>query len=148
MNIRELTTDAELRASYEIMRELRDHLDEDTYMARVTDMRSRGYRLIAVEEGGGIVALAGVGAEANLYYGRYMWVYDLVTSGTARSRGHGLALMKHIEGLARQEGCDVLALSSGLQRTDAHRFYLDKVGMEKRSYTFVKELNETSTLRP
>ena len=140
MTIRELTTDEELRAAWSVMRELRDHLDEVTFMERVADMRPSGYRLIAVEEDGAIVALAGIGREKNLYYGRYMWVYDLITTGGARSKGHGLALLQRVEEIAREEGCDVLALSSGLHRTDAHRFYLDKAGMDKRSYTFVKEL--------
>lgn len=140
MKIRELTTDREFRAAWEVMRELRGHLDEETYMDRVAEMKPSGYRLVAVEEDGRVVALAGIGREKNLYYGRYMWVYDLITTEAARSKGHGLALLRHVEDLAREEGCDVLALSSALHRTDAHRFYLDKAGMEKRSYTFVKEL--------
>lgn len=140
MKIRELTTDQEFRAAWEVMRELRGHLDEETYMDRVAEMKPSGYRLVAAEEDGRVVALAGIGREKNLYYGRYMWVYDLITTEAARSKGHGLALLRHVEDLAREEGCDVLALSSALHRTDAHRFYLDKVGMEKRSYTFVKEL--------
>lgn len=140
MKIRELTTDQEFRAAWEVMRELRGHLDEETYMDRVAEMKPSGYRLVAAEEDGRVVALAGIGREKNLYYGRYMWVYDLITTEAARSRGHGLALLRHVEDLAREEGCDVLALSSALHRTDAHRFYLDKAGMEKRSYTFVKEL--------
>lgn len=140
MKIRELTTDQEFRAAWEVMRELRGHLDEETYMDRVAEMKPSGYRLVAAEEDGRVVALAGIGREKNLYYGRYMWVYDLITTEAARSKGHGLALLRHVEDLAREEGCDVLALSSALHRTDAHRFYLDKAGMEKRSYTFVKEL--------
>ena len=140
MNIRELTTEEEFRAAWPVMRELRGHLDEDTFMQRVADMRASGYRLIALEEEGAIAALAGIGKEKNLYYGRYMWVYDLITTEAARSRGHGLALLQRVEEIAREEGCDVVALSSALHRVDAHRFYLEKAGMEKRSYTFIKEL--------
>ena len=140
MEIRELTTEAEFRSAWAVMQELRGHLDEETFMQRVADMRPSGYRLIAAEEDGTIVALAGIGKEKNLYYGRYMWVYDLITAETGRSRGHGLALMRRVEELAREEGCDVVALSSALHRKDAHRFYLDKVGMDKVSYTFKKQL--------
>lgn len=140
MEIRELTTEDEFRAAWVIMKELRGHLDEKTFMQRVADMRPSGYRLIAAEEAGTIVALAGIGKEMNLYYGKYMWVYDLITTEAGRSKGHGLALMRRIEELARDEGCDVVALSSALHRKDAHRFYIDKVGMEKVSYTFVKQL--------
>ena len=141
MNIRELTTEEEFRTAWPVMRELRDHLDEETYLKRVADMRPSGYRLIAVEEDGAIVALAGIGREKNLYYGSYMWVYDLITTERARSKGHGLALLRRVEEIAREEGCEVLALSSALHRLDAHRFYLEKAGMEKRSFTFIKDLD-------
>jgi len=77
MNIRELTRDEEFRAAFEVMRELRDEIDEDDYMALLSEMRPRGYRLIAAEEDGRIVALAGIGYGVNFYYRRYIWVYDL-----------------------------------------------------------------------
>lgn len=141
MNIRELMTDDEFRSAYEVMHELRIDLDEDEYMALLSEMRPRGYRLIAAEEDGRIVALAGIGKGVNFYYRRYIWVYDLVTSEGVRSKGYGLALLEHLDELARAEGCDTLALASGLQRTDAHRFYLDKAGLEKMSFTFSKTLD-------
>ena len=140
MNIRELTTEEEFRAAWPVMRELRDHLDEETFMQRVAQMRPSGYRLLAAEDEDAIVALAGIGREKNLYYGHYMWVYDLITTESGRSKGYGLALLQRVEEIAREEGCDVVALSSALHRLDAHRFYLDKAGMEKRSFTFIKEL--------
>jgi len=140
MNVRELTTDEDFRAAFPVMHELRTHLDEDAYMGLLTEMRPRGYRLIAGEEDGAIVALAGIGVGVNFYYGRYLWVYDLITSDAVRSKGHGLALLRHIEDIARDQGCDTLALSSGLQRLDAHRFYENKAGMVKAGYGFVKPL--------
>jgi GNAT superfamily N-acetyltransferase len=137
---RELVTDEDFRAAFPVMHELRDQLDEADYLDLVAEMRPRGYRLIAAEVDGRIVALAGIGVGVNFYYRRYLWVYDLITSEAERSKGYGLALMEHLEALARSEGCDTLALASALHRTDAHRFYMDKIGMEKPSYTFSKTL--------
>lgn len=140
VDIRELTTEEDFRSAFPVMHELRDQLDEDDYLDLVAQMRPRGYRLIAAEEHGRIVALAGIGIGVNFYYRRYLWVYDLITSEAERSKGHGLALMEYLEALARKEGCDTLALASGLHRSDAHRFYTDKIGMEKPSFTFSKPL--------
>ena len=140
MEIRELLTDEEMSAAFEVMHELRDHLDHSKYLELLAEMRDRGYRLIAAEEDGRIVALAGIGRGVNFYYGHYIWVYDLITSEQARSKGYGLALLQHIEQLARDEGCETLALSSAFRRVDAHRFYIDKAGMEKTGYDFVMKL--------
>ena len=139
-DIRELFSDEDFSAAFAVMHELRDQLDHADYLDLLAQMRPRGYRLIAVEEDGRIVALAGIGFGVNFYYRRYLWVYDLITSDAERSKSHGLALMEYLEQLARTEGCDTLALASGLHRADAHRFYIDKVGLEKASYTFSKSL--------
>lgn len=137
----ELTSDTDLRRAWATMFELRSHLDESDYMRMLGTMRSDGYRLFALEDAGDIKALAGVGIATNLYYGKYLWVYDLVTRETVRSSGLGARLMGELEEFARAEGCATIALSSGLQRTDAHRFYEQRLGYERVSYTFRKALD-------
>jgi GNAT superfamily N-acetyltransferase len=136
----ELSTEGEFRRAWSIMRELRSNLTEERYMHLLEDMRANGYRLFAVHAGGSYVALAGMGLATNLYYGRYLWVYDLITTEGERSRGHGRLLLTHLEQIARDEGCDTIALASGLQRADAHRFYENHMRYERASYAFVKKL--------
>ena len=141
MRISEIDSRAGFARAFPVMRELRTHLDEDGYFAFLDVMIPSGYRLLAREDDAGeIVALAGFARAANFYYGRYIWVYDLVTSAKIRSAGHGKALLDHLEATARTEGLDTIALSSGLERSDAHRFYEDKAGFERASYSFTKRL--------
>ena len=66
-------------------------------MKLLTEMRPRGYRLFAAWEGGGIVAVAGVGVLTNSYYGRHVFVCELVTTEGSRSGGYGEALMACVE---------------------------------------------------
>jgi GNAT superfamily N-acetyltransferase len=134
--IRELTSEADLRAAHPLMAELRTHLDLAAYEALLQAMRPQGYRLFALEDDGTQQALAGVAVCTNFYDLRHLYVYDLVTYPNARSRGYGAALMAHLREVARTEGCQYVVLSSGLWRTDAHRFYEQRIGMERRSYTF------------
>ena len=140
VEIKELATSEEIAGAFPVMKELRPHLTPQTYEELLTAMQPEGYRLFAALEGDQIVALAGVAFHTNLYYGSYLWVYELITTEASRSRGHGVALMDHLEAMARDRGCDTIALSSGLKRVDAHRFYEDKVGFEKNSYAFTKPL--------
>lgn len=140
MKVSELTSHQQMVESYEVMHELRTDLSLERYLELLAEMRPNGYRLFSVHDGGRIVALAGIGLGTNFYYKHYLWVYDLITTDGARSQGHGKALLDYLEELARNEGCDTIALSSGLQRTDAHRFYADKMKMTRASYSFVKAL--------
>ena len=139
--IRELASPTDLRAAYAVMNELRTHLmDVDEYESTLTEMLAGGYRMFAAEEDGEIVALAGIAIRTNFYYGRFLYVYDLITSEAKRSKGHGKLLLDHLEALARADGCQTIALSSGVQRADAHRFYEDKMGYDRVSYVFKKTL--------
>ncbi|MGH2786928.1 MAG: GNAT family N-acetyltransferase [Actinomycetota bacterium] len=122
------------------MSELRTHLSEREFFELLDEMIPRGYRMFGARAEGRLVAVAGVALFANFYYGRYMWVYDLITRADTRSQGYGKALMEHLEELARAEDCDTVALSSGVQRIDAHRFYEQHMGYERASYTFKKAL--------
>ncbi|WP_449537756.1 GNAT family N-acetyltransferase [Ferdinandcohnia sp. Marseille-Q9671] len=138
--IRELKTADEWKTAYPVMKQLRTHLDIDEFVTLVTDMQQQGYRMFALVENEKVAAVTGVANMLNLYYGNHMYVYDLVTDEAHRSKGYGEALLSYIHDLAGELGCGIVALSSGLQRTDAHRFYEDKMEYARKSYAFVKEL--------
>lgn len=88
-------TDADIAASFPIVRELRTHLT-DAAAFRVHETLSRG---------------------------RYMYVEDLVTSAKHRSYGLGDKLFDWLAAEARTRGCAQMEIISGVQRGDAHRFY-------------------------
>lgn len=65
-------------------------------------------------------------------------VSALVIDAGARGRGVGARLLAVAEQRAQALGCDQLALSSGVQREGAHRFYLAQ-GYRERPKRFVKQ---------
>lgn len=139
MKVVELTGHDDFRRAWPVMRELRDHLDEERWIELADVMVLDGYRLLSLQgDDGAIEALAGFRVATNLYYGKHVWVYDLVTTGGSTSKGHGRLLLGAVEDVAAAEGCELVALSSGLQRTDAHRFYEEAMAYDKVSYCFTK----------
>lgn len=70
-----------------------------------------------------------------------MYVDDLVTVSTERSKGHGKALLEWLQDRARADGCAELHLDSGMQRTDAHRFY-ERNGVHVSGYHFRVQLEK------
>lgn len=123
--IREMLSDAEIQSVFATMKELRPHLQASEFPATVRRMqKTDGYRLAAVIEGDARPCVAGFRLGENLARGKYLYVDDLVTAETARSRGHGKAMIAWLADLAKASGCAVLLLDSGVQRFSAHRFYL------------------------
>jgi GNAT superfamily N-acetyltransferase len=137
-------SDAEIRASFPVLRELRPNFgDAETYLAAVRRQMADGYRLtlraIDGAEGMEIVAGAGWRLTEMLAFGKFLYVDDLVTAARHRGKGHGAALMQWLEAEARAAGCARLALDSGTHRTGAHRFYF-REGLAITSFHFVKTL--------
>jgi GNAT superfamily N-acetyltransferase len=141
VDIRELASRWEWLAAFPVMRQLRTHLDEDQYLDYLEQMTADGYRLFGLFADGDLAALAGVNIMTNMYYGRHLWVFELVTDTDHRSMGYGKRLFEHIVDWADDHGCEKVALSSGLQRERAHRFYEDRVEMDRASYVYTMELD-------
>jgi len=125
--VRELAA-GETELAYEAMLELRPGIgSREGFAERVDEVqRPEGYRLAASfdPDTGEAAAVAGFRLGHNLHRGRYIYVDDLVTRSDFRSRGHGAALMAWLIAESERLGCDQLHLDSGVQRFDAHRFYL------------------------
>ncbi len=123
------------------MAQLRPHHgDSQEFVATVRRMMGDGYRLALLETGGVVAAVGGFRIFEMLYRGRFLYVDDLVTDGAKRSRGHGATLLDWLRAYARAEGCRQLVLDSGVQRSDAHRFYF-RQGMRIDAYNFNTELD-------
>ena len=128
-------TDADIAACFRVMAQLRPHLEDETFVARVRRMAEGGYRLSFVEQDGAVRAVAGYRFLEMLATGRILYVDDLVTDAAARSRGHGERLLVWLREEAERYGCRYVELDSGNTRLDAHRFY-ERCGMEKVAFHF------------
>ena len=46
------------------------------------------------------------------------------------------------------EGCEVVGLSSGLRRVDAHRFYEERMGYDRAGFVFTKQVGAVRDAMP
>lgn len=139
MEIIELRSQAELREAFPVVLELHGGLDEQKYVGLLAEMVPNGYRMFAVRDEGRVAAVVGVQVLTNLYYERHLYVYDLVAAPDVRSRGHGAALIEHVERFAREDGCKYVTLACGREREHALRFY-ERMGFERPGFSMRKAL--------
>jgi GNAT superfamily N-acetyltransferase len=118
------STDAKISRCFPVMQWLRPHLEAAEFVERVQRQLQEGYQLAYLEDGGKIRSVAGFRIQEMLAWGKILYVDDLVTSDTDRSRGYGGQLFDWLVEHARANGCKELHLDSGVQRFAAHRFYL------------------------
>ena len=127
MPINFATTDDEINGCYDVMSQLRSHIKREDFLPRVRrQMEAFDFKLPYLEEGGEVKAVAGIRISEWLHGGKYLEIDDLVADDDERSRGYGGKLFDWIVEYARRQGCAHVRLLSGVQRFDAHRFYLRK----------------------
>lgn len=117
-------TKKEILRCYAAIRQLRPHLDEAGFLARVERQRQQGFQLAFVEDAGEVKSVAGFRFLEMLAWGKLLYVDDLVTAESDRSKGFGQELFAWLLQEAKANDCDELHLDSGVQRFGAHRFYL------------------------
>ncbi len=132
MQVHHATTDEQILSTFDIMAQLRPHLKQEEYLQRIRLQRETAdYQLAYLthdnassDSSAQILAAAGYRINTNLAWGKFLYVDDLVTDQNLQSQGHGQILLKHLIAIAKQKNCDEFHLDSGVQRYQAHRFYL------------------------
>ena len=136
------TTGPEILRVHPVMRELRlHHTDERAFVRQVQKQMREGFRLVYLESDGEVRAAGGYRILEMLFSGRTLYVDDLVTREADRSKGFGGKLFDWLVEEARREGYKTFSLDSGVQRHDAHHFYLMK-RMKIDSHHFSLKLDE------
>lgn len=138
--ILELTTQNQFLEAFPILNQLRTDLTEVSYLELLTQMKQNGYKLFALYREQSIIVVAGISLQVNFYNKKYVFVYDLITDAAHRSQGYGYRLLSYIDEWAKSNGAQFVALESGIQRIDAHRFYEEKLNYDKWCYSFRKPL--------
>lgn len=140
MIIKEAQYIDEIKNCFPVIKELRAHLSEEEFIEKVKlQCTSSGYKLIYLEVDNKIVCCAGYRISACLAWGKFLYVDDFVTLAAERGKGYGEKLFEWLLQEATDNKCSQLHLDSGVQRFDAHKFYLSK-NMKISSHHFSIEL--------
>ncbi len=130
------TSDEQILATREVMRQLRPNVPFDEYLAILKRMNeTEGYQLVALYDKDDVRAVAGYRIMETLHDGRVMYIDDLNTDERYRSKGYGKTLLDWLKAEARAQGCGHLHLDSGVQRAQTHRFYF-REGLDVNCFHF------------
>ena len=140
--LREAQTEAEILACFDVMRELRPHLEaEDAFVARVRRQQHDGYRLLAAWQGDTVDGLAGWRVLENLIRGRFCYVDDLVVRAGTRRGGLGAHLLDGVATAARGLGLRHMVLDTAIDNALGQRFYF-RYGMLPAALRFAMPLEQ------
>ncbi|MFT5351344.1 MAG: GNAT superfamily N-acetyltransferase [Planctomycetota bacterium] len=137
--LKQAITNEEIQKCFPVMAELRPHLKAESFLDLVRYMETEGFKMVYIEQAEEVVAVASYRIFTNLFMGKNLYVDDLVTSESVRSKGYGETLVSWLRSQAIENECAFFHLDSGTQRHQAHKFYF-KQGFTIASYHFSENL--------
>jgi GNAT superfamily N-acetyltransferase len=136
MEFRFIQSEEEARRIFPVMNELRDHLDEQTFL-KVFDLAKSesGYVLIGAYDNRDCLGLMGFRILTDFVHGRHLYVDDLVISEKFRSNGLGSQFLKYAKKIAEESDCKRLRLCTGIQNEKGKTFY-ERNGWDLRAVVY------------
>ncbi len=132
-----------MEKAWHIHQQLRPKLDNfQEYFQLLEKIIASSARLILVTDDSHedeIIGLALFRMHHNTYQYKLFFLEDLVVDEKLRGEGYGGQILDHCENIAKQHGCEYIALDSGTFRTQAHKLYLNKNYIIE-SFHFTKQL--------
>jgi ribosomal protein S18 acetylase RimI-like enzyme len=135
----QLEIPGDLDRAFPVIKQLRTNLTLEDFSGLVKlAAAADGYKLMAREDRGRILAVMGFRILHDLNHGSHLYVDDLVTSKGFRGQGHGAELLRFAEAEARRLGLTGLRLSTGIENEGAKRFY-DREGWQARALVYKRK---------
>jgi GNAT superfamily N-acetyltransferase len=124
----------------ELIDELGPKIDEKTVRANLAALKKAGELPLVATLGNQVVGLIGRHAMVTVHrpapVGR---IPILVVTAEARGQDIGRMLVEAVENWCRDQGCEIIEVTSNDRRGDAHAFYRH-LGYERTSLRFMKTL--------
>ena len=137
-----MQTQAECIESFAMMQQLRPHLtDAAAFAEQIRRQQQNGYHLLAAREQGKVIGLVGYRLTENTWYGRFIYVDDLVVDAALHRRRLGEQLLDRVREETRARGYRYLVLDTGMHMALAQRFYF-RQGLLPLGMHFSQDLSQ------
>lgn len=141
MQIKELTTIAEMTAQWEMIQHLYPEMTLQRYQTHLTAMIPNNYQQVAVFDHDLCVGLTGFWFNTKLWTGKYLEIDNFIVHPEHRSKGIGKIITDWIDAKAKELDCTCIVLDAFTGNFTAHRFYYNQ-GYGPKGFHFVKVLDQ------
>jgi GNAT superfamily N-acetyltransferase len=123
MEIKIAESDSEIMECFPVIYELRPQLKKGDFVNLIRELnKNHNYQLVYLKDTV-ISSVMGIRIGLWLHTGKYLEIEDLITTESARSKGHGEKLLDWAKKYGKSQSCNQLRLVSGVSREKAHKFY-------------------------
>ncbi len=124
MEIKRVISESDVSIIIPVLIQLRGQYTEEELSRLIIEQMKNGYQLCFIENQSEVLSVIGFRIENKLAWGKHIYVDDFVTNESNRSTGAGRMLIEWLTEFAKEKECKQIHLDSGVQRFEAHKFYL------------------------
>jgi len=116
--------ETQIEQAADLLLHLRTDYNRSQLIQQIKQQQTKGYQLAITYDALNAVCVAGFVISEKLAWKKHLYVDDLVSEPTHRSKGAGAAMIQWLKDYASAQGCQQLHLDSGVVKFAAHKFYL------------------------
>lgn len=128
MQIKEVQSREEILETANVLAQIYDELNKETYIEDILNMMQRGYKMAAVfedkeVENGRCIGVVGARVIRKLHYGKVIEIEDFMIDRAKRGIGVGKMLIRWVEFQATLFGCKNIVSTLETKRLESQRIY-------------------------
>lgn len=128
MQIKEIESREEISATLDVLSQIYDNLDHETFVNDVLNMMERGYKMAAVFEdpsieNGRCIGTVGIRITHKLHYGKTIEIEDFMIDRKKRNIGVGKILIRWVEWQAAIFSCHSIIGNLETKRLESQRIF-------------------------
>jgi GNAT superfamily N-acetyltransferase len=138
MKIRKLETESDMAMGFRVLKELRKEITEgefQTVFQKASEMD--GYTMVGAFIDNELIAVMGYRFLFDFVRKKHLYIDDLVTTESMRSKGIGSKLLKYAENVALDQQCSVVRLCAHIDNKSGQNFY-ERELWNRRSIAYQK----------
>ncbi|NBV06135.1 MAG: GNAT family N-acetyltransferase [Proteobacteria bacterium] len=128
MQIKEIQSREEISATFKVLVQIYEDLEEKTYTEDILNMMQRGYKMAGVFEDSksgnlDFIGVVGVRIVRKLHHGKIIEIEDFMIDRKKRGIGVGKMLMRWVEWQATNFGCDNIIGTLETKRLESQKIF-------------------------
>jgi len=142
MRIQEIKSKEEMLKNIFLLNEVYPNLTKEEYSNELNDMLTNNYGQVGVFIGDECVGLTGYWVGSKLWCGKYLELDNVVVSSKHQSKGIGKFLFDHMENMAKDLKCTMMALDTYTNNFKAHKFFYNQ-NFAPKGFHFINILDKS-----
>ena len=123
MQIKEVQTREEILESFNVLSQIYDDLNKETYIDDILNMMRCDYKMAAVYENGRSIGVIGVRIIRKLHYGKALEIEEFMIDSQKSGIGVGKMLIRWAEWQATVFGCQNIIGNLETKRLESQKIY-------------------------